>query len=424
LSIRACSAAGILGLSWVFAGFSLVACAQTPPPAQTPASPVPLPEPSPIATPKITLPLRQVAAAELPLDLGRDPQLWRQGQQPGDRLRLLAAIDHSLRYLRAAKALKDYQDYTAPGRPGQLFGDQPLRQRVLRSLQRFRQLVVQSSTPEALQAAVRKEFAFFQAVGKDNAGGVSFTGYYEAVYTGSPVRTATYRYPLYRLPADFKQWPQPHPTRLQLEGADGLQGDKGRLRGLELVWLRDRMEAFLVHIQGSAKLNLTNGRTMTVGYAGKTSYPYTSLGQELIRDGKVERENLTLPKVLQYFQQNPAELSLYIPRNKSFVFFKNTDGGPPTGSLQVPVTQERSIATDKSLMPPGALALIQAEIPYRNAQGQFEKQLVSRFVLDQDTGSAIKGPGRVDIFMGTGPVAKARAGLINTPGRLYYLLLK
>jgi membrane-bound lytic murein transglycosylase A len=284
--------------------------------------------------------------------------------------------------------------------------------------------VVQSPSPAALQAAVRQEFAFFQAVGKDNAGGVSFTGYYEAVYTASPVRTTTYRYPLYRLPADFQQWPQPHPSRLQLEGADGLQGGQGRLRGLELVWLRDRLEAFLVHIQGSARLQLTNGRLMTVGYAGKTNYPYTSIGQELIRDGKVEREGLTLPKVLQYFQQNPREMNTYLPRNQSFVFFSNTQGGAATGSIRVPVTPERSIATDKSLMPPGALALIQAEIPYRNAQGLLAKQLVSRFVLDQDTGSAIKGPGRVDIFMGTGPEAKARAGLINTPGRLYYLLLK
>jgi membrane-bound lytic murein transglycosylase A len=405
----------------------------------TPApSPVTLPTPPAPASPPPTAvpsgePLRLVAAAELPLDLGRDAQLWRQGSQPGDRPRLLAAVDNSLRYLQDAKALEDYRNYSAVGRAGQLFApflgtpnglDQQLRMRVVRSLRRFRQLIVQSSTPEALQAAVKREFAFFQAVGKDNAGGVSFTGYYEAVYTASPVRTNTYRYPLYRLPADFKQWPQPHPSRVQLEGADGLLGPKSRLKGLELVWLRDRLEAFLVHIQGSAKLQLTNGRTMTVGYAGKTNYPYTSLGQELIRDGKLEREGLTLPKVLHYFRQNPLELNTYIPRNQSFVFFSNTQGGPPTGSIRVPVTPERSIATDKSLMPPGALALVQVAIPYRNAQGQLEPQLVSRFVLDQDTGSAIKGPGRVDIFMGTGPQAKARAGLLNTPGRLYYLLLK
>jgi membrane-bound lytic murein transglycosylase A len=424
-------------------GLTLQACAQSPPaPAQvspTPApSPVTLPTPPAPASPPPTAvpsgePLRLVAAAELPLDLGRDAQLWRQGSQPGDRPRLLAAVDNSLRYLQDAKALEDYRNYSAVGRAGQLFApflgtpnglDQQLRMRVVRSLRRFRQLIVQSSTPEALQAAVKREFAFFQAVGKDNAGGVSFTGYYEAVYTASPVRTNTYRYPLYRLPADFKQWPQPHPSRVQLEGADGLLGPKSRLKGLELVWLRDRLEAFLVHIQGSAKLQLTNGRTMTVGYAGKTNYPYTSLGQELIRDGKLEREGLTLPKVLHYFRQNPLELNTYIPRNQSFVFFSNTQGGPPTGSIRVPVTPERSIATDKSLMPPGALALVQVAIPYRNAQGQLEPQLVSRFVLDQDTGSAIKGPGRVDIFMGTGPQAKARAGLLNTPGRLYYLLLK
>ncbi|NES46638.1 3D domain-containing protein, partial [Moorena sp. SIO2C4] len=112
------------------------------------------------------------------------------------------------------------------------------------------------------------------------------------------------------------------------------------------------------------------------------------------------------------------------PRNKSFVFFRETRGAPATGSLGLPVMAERSIATDKSIMPPGALALIQTSIPYPNAVGQLESRLVSRYVLDQDTGSAIKGPGRVDIFMGTGKLAGNRAGLINDTGELYYLLLK
>jgi membrane-bound lytic murein transglycosylase A len=336
---------------------------------------------------------------------------------------LLFAIDQSLRYLRTPEAIKDYQAYTAPGRPGASLGP-ALRERVTRSLQRFRQLVLQAKTPSQLQTGVRREFVFWQAIGKDNAGAVSFTGYYEAVYSASSIPTAEFRYPIYRRPADFDKWTNPQPTRTQLEGVDGLQASRGPLKGLEIAWLRDRMEAFLIQVQGSAQLRLQTGRLLTVGYAGKTNYPYTSIGQELIRDGKIPRAELTLPRLLEYFRQNPTELNTYIPRNQSFVFFKDTQGGAATGSIHVPVTQERSIATDKELMPPGALALIQAEIPYTQPGGRFEKQLVSRFTLDQDTGSAIKGPGRVDIFMGTGPTAKARAGLINTPGRLYYLLLK
>jgi membrane-bound lytic murein transglycosylase A len=193
---------------------------------------------------------------------------------------------------------------------------------------------------------------------------------------------------------------------------------------LELVWLRDRLQAFLIQVQGSARLQLTDGGTLTVGYAGRTDYPYTGIGRELVKDGKMRLEDLTLPALVKYFQTVPQDLNRYLPRNQRFVFFKDTQGTAATGSLGVPVTAERSIATDKSLMPPGALALIQTRIPYPNARGRLEPQLVSRFVLDQDTGGAIIGPGRVDIFMGTGAVAGDRAGLINATGQLYYLLLK
>lgn len=184
------------------------------------------------------------------------------------------------------------------------------------------------------------------------------------------------------------------------------------------------MEAFLVQIQGSARLNLTDGTQMTVGYAGKTDYPYTSIGQELGKDGKLPRSGITLPVLLQYFSENPYELNNYLPRNRGFVFFQETYGSPAMGSIQVPVTPERSIATDKSLMPPGALALVQMRLPFPNGAVQMEQRLVNRYVLDQDTGGAIKGPGRVDYYMGTGKLAGDRAGVTGGAGQLYYLLLK
>jgi len=188
--------------------------------------------------------------------------------------------------------------------------------------------------------------------------------------------------------------------------------------------LRDRLEAFLVQVEGSARLQLPDGKQMTVGYAGKTDYPYVSIGRELAKDGKLPLEGLTLEVLINYFRANPAELSQYLPRNQNFVFFKETYGAPAGGSIGVPVTAERSIATDKSIMPPGALALINAPIPLANATDQLEARMLNRYVLDQDTGSAIRGAGRVDIYMGTGPKAGDRAGMINGTGELYYLLLK
>jgi membrane-bound lytic murein transglycosylase A len=367
-------------------------------------------------TPTPQFPLTVVPTATLPVGLAQDHQIWQKiGSSKGDYQVLLKAIDHSLQYLATDKAQRDYQAYRMPG---------ITRSRVIRSLRRFRQLVVEAKSAQALETVVKREFQFYQSVGNDQRGKVDFTGYYEATYTASRKPTAVYRYPLYQAPGNFQQWPKPHPTRVQLEGADGLQGSQGRLKGLELVWLRDRLQAFLVQVQGSARLQITDGTEMTVGFAGKTNHPYTSLGKSLVKDGKFTLKELSLPLVIDYFQKNPQDLDRYIPLNQSFVFFRKTFGAPPTGSLGVPVTGERSIATDKSIMPPGALALIHTQLPYYNPNQKLEFQQVSRFVLDQDTGSAIKGPGRVDIFMGTGPNAKARAGVMTQSGQLYYLLLK
>ncbi|QEI42149.1 Membrane-bound lytic murein transglycosylase A [Dolichospermum sp. UHCC 0315A] len=344
--------------------------------------------------------------------LGLDEQLW--GKQ-GDKQALLSSIDNSLRYLATNKAIAIYQTYPIKG---------ITLDRVQRSLLRFRQLVVSSQSAAELQAAVRREFVFYQSVGNDGKGTVKFTAYYEPVYTASRVRTSLYKYPLYRLPADFQNWPKPHPKRIDLEGKNGLLGDKSKLRGLEILWFSNRLDPYMVHIQGSAQIKLTNGRRTSVGYAGGTDYAWTSIGKELAKDGKLPLSGLTMPKLITYFRQHPKELSNYLPRWERFVFFAETNGTPATGSILVPVTAERSIATDKSLMPPGALALIINSFPYPTNGGKLESRLVNRFVLDQDTGSAIKGPGRVDYFMGSGELAGDRAGIAGGNGLLFYLLLK
>ncbi|MBD2464033.1 murein transglycosylase A [Oscillatoria sp. FACHB-1407] len=361
------------------------------------------------------LPLQLRDRTQLPVEsyptlVGLDDQLW----EPQHRQALLTAIAHSLDYLQTPAAEAAYRQYPVSGFT---------RDRVRRSLLRFRELVQTTRSPVALQTVVMREFELYQSVGHDGLGTVDFTGYFEPTYVASRVPTAEFRYPLYREPANLTQWTQPHPTRTQLEGRDGLQGSRGLLRGLELVWLRDRLEAFLIQVQGSARLQLADGTVMTVGYAGRTEYPYTGIGRELIRDGKLPQEGLTLPRVIAYFQQNPDALNEYLPRNNRFVFFRETGGAPPLGSLSVPVTAERSIATDKTLMPPGALALIHTQLPYAT-ETDIEQRFVSRFVLDQDTGGAIRGAGRVDVFMGTGTLAGDRAGLVNTTGQLYYLLLR
>jgi membrane-bound lytic murein transglycosylase A len=362
----------------------------------------------------------QLSTAEPDSSLGVDEQLWGHNGFDRDWSVLMQSVNHSLSYLRSSKAIEDYKTLAPHLAPLGIDRD-----RVLRSVQRFRHLLLTAPSPQALQRQIQAEFDFYQSTGTDGQGRVHFTAYFEPTYAASRQPSAAYPYPLYRRPPDLETWPTPHPPRLALEGANGLQGAQGPLDGLELVWLADRLEAYLIQVQGSARLHLTDGSVMGVGYDGRTDYPYRSIGRALVEDGHFSAEELTLPKVIAYFRQHPEDLDRYIPQNDRFIFFKETTGTPATGSIGVPVLPERSIATDKSLMPPGALVLMHLELPYpAETPGEYQFRQISRYALNQDTGGAIQGPGRADIFLGTGTIAGERAGRVNSNGQLYYLLLK
>jgi membrane-bound lytic murein transglycosylase A len=268
-----------------------------------------------------------------------------------------------------------------------------------------------------MDAALRREFVLFEPAGLTP---VHFTGYFEPVYAASRVRTAAFRWPLYR----------PVNTRLPreaLEGRDGVPPPGSPLRGRELYYLRDRMEAFLVQVQGSARLRLPDGRVVRVQNAGTNGLPYTSVGRQLVRDGEIPAERLTLPVMLEWFRARPERLPDYLPRNGRFVFFApaRDSGAAPLGSAGVPLTAQRSMATDARALPPGAPALARIELVNPEAAAAWGgKPAVTRLVLGQDAGSAIRGPARVDLFVGSGPGAGLRAGVINSSGRLCYLLLR
>lgn len=238
-----------------------------------------------------------------------------ENTQLPDKKILLQAIDRSLGYLQTSNADVAYKNYELP---------EITRDRVSKSLQRFRQLLLKSKSATELHTAIEREFVLYQSIGKDNKGSVLFTAYYEPLYAASRVPTPEYRYPIYKLPADIESWSKPHPTRAQLEGVDGLQAEVGKLRGLELFWFRDRLEPYMIQIQGSAKLQLTDGTQTTVGYAGNTAYNYKSIGRELANDQILPLEGMTMPIILDYFHKHPQALNIYIPRDPSFVFFKKT----------------------------------------------------------------------------------------------------
>ena len=296
------------------------------------------------------------------------------------------------------------------------------------SVYAFRELAEEYESPSEFGQRIEAEFDFFTSVGSDGQGTVLFTGYYSPTFEGSRVRTATFRYPLFRLPEDLVKNSAtgeilgrrtgdgivPYPKRAEIE-------ESGMLAGTELVWLRSQWDVYLIHVQGSAALSLADGSVLHAGYAGNNGHPYVSPSRELVADGKISEAELSLDDVRAYFVAHPEDLDPYLRRNPRFIFFSEVNSSNwPQGSLGVPVTPLRSIATDKELFPPGGVTLVVTQAIDASGQSHPFEQLM----LDQDRGGAILSPGRVDIYFGIGPQAEKRAGGEYFEGRLFYLFLK
>lgn len=313
-------------------------------------------------------------------------------------------------------------------------------------------LAWQAQDADAFIAKLKQECDLYTSVGWDDRGTVLFTGYFTPILPASRVRTARFQHPLYTRPADLiadsttgevkgrrvGNTIEPYPPRRVIEQTN-------MLAGTELVWLESRLDAYLVEVQGSAKLTMTDGSTMLVGYAGSNGGDYTSLRQLLVDDGKLDKDTANLPAIKAYFRDYPQELDGYIRRNDRFIFFAQyTDASQwPAGSLGVKVEPMRSLATDKSVFPRGCVCLVMTtrgdgpvEDEPRATRGLFSFLRTTRdepaapqdgfqqWMLDQDTGGAIRAAGRADMYFGLGPAAEQQAGRQIAEGRLYYLFVK
>ncbi len=297
------------------------------------------------------------------------------------------------------------------------------------SLEAFAGMLDSPLTGRQLAAAIRDRFDVYISVGCDNRGTVLFTGYYTPIFDGSLERTGAFQYPLYKQPDDLVKGEDgvilgragpgktytPYPSRGELETS-------GELVGSELAWLGDPFEVYVAHVQGSAKVRLPDGELITVGYAANNGHEYRSIGREMVRDGKMRSDELNLKTMIDYFRTHPGEEQRYIQRNPRFVFFQMSTGDPH-GSLNEPVTAMRTIATDKSVYPRACLAFLSTKLPRVGSRVAVNRKFTG-FVLDQDTGGAIRAPGRCDVYMGTGDDAGRRAGQTYQEGKLYYLFLK
>jgi membrane-bound lytic murein transglycosylase A len=297
------------------------------------------------------------------------------------------------------------------------------------SVQRFADVLASSRTADAFRHTMLNEFEAYESVGWNGEGVVLFTGYYAPEFPASRTQTGAFQFPIYTRPSDLVTDPRDgHPIGQRLENGSigryptrGELDDANLLAGSELAWLQSPLDAYVVHVNGSAKFIMPNGEVMFVGYNGKTDRPYTGVGSEAVAEGLIAQDGLSLSALYDLYDRNPGVVERLIRRNENFVFFMDYDGKTwPSGSLGVKVHPRASLATDKAVYPAGSVCLVDTQ-----GVGDFGGSVpFFRFMVDQDTGGAIKAPGRADIYMGEGDEAETLAGGQLAEGRLYYFFLK
>lgn len=343
-----------------------------------------------------------------------------------DTASLVLAVDRSLRYYDGAGRNKTFRV------ADRLVGAKQMKETLIA----FREILQSGISIEQKQKRIAEEFIVHRASGENGDGAVLFTGYYEPLLEGSLTRTDKYKYPLYRPPPDIVMEKVsnnktkisrkingrmvPYYTRREIDVDGVLQG-----KGLELIWVSDPVELSSLHIQGSGKIKLEDGRILTVSYAKNNGRPFRSVVQNMLMQNKIDKSDTTY-RNFKVWLKGKSEKEIYqiLSHNERYIFFRFVDQ-EPVGSLGEPVTPDRSIATDPDYYPQGALAFIRLRKPVLDEENNVTKRVsFSRFVLNQDKGSAIKGPGRVDLFCGFGPKAQATAGSLKEKGELHFLLLK
>ena len=251
---------------------------------------------------------------------------------------------------------------------------------------------------------------FFRPVMITDGDDPLFTGYYEPELAGSRTRSARFSTPLYRLPDDAPQG-EPWLTREELLTTGALEN-----RGLELAWVEDPVEKFFLQIQGSGRIRLEDGGSIRVGYGGKNGHPYRSIGMELVRRGVFEDHQVSAQVIRNWVREHPEDGVALLYHNPSYVFFREVTQVPPDkgplGAMNRSITAGRSIAIDPEFVPLGAPVWLEKD----------GAAPIQRLMVAQDTGSAIKGAQRADIFYGTGAEAGREAGRIRDTGRMVVLL--
>lgn len=310
------------------------------------------------------------------------------------------------------------------------------------SLEHFLNFLEQEPSPKELARFVRNEFQVYRSRGaknqQDSKPRVIFTAYHEYFLSAKLSPDREYRYPIYAKPKDLKEFRKkngqrivrrqrgnnlvPYYTRKEIDSDKVLQG-----KGLEIAWSRSPLDILFLQIQGSGWIFVPGSdEKYHIRYAADNGHPYQSVGRALIESGAIPKAEFSRQKMIEFLEGlSEQERQMVLNVNPRYIFFEIVSATHQTrGSLAVPLTAGRSIATDPKIFPKGALAFIQTELPVQDANGRWSTKPLTRFVLNQDEGGAIQGAGRVDFFMGGGEEASLTAQRMWYPGELYFLLKK
>ena len=312
---------------------------------------------------------------------------------------------------------------------------------MIQSLGYFLNFIQTKPSREDLKKFIESNYWVYQADGKDSSAQVLFTGYYEPILKGSLNKSAEYKFPIYARPDDlvtidlslfssrFKgqrligrytdKTIVPYYSRKEIEYGGCLEDRAGTI-----AWISDPVDLFFLQIQGSGKIWLDNDQIINVHYDTTNGQPYRSIGKLLIERGKIPRSEMSMQKIRAYLYSHPAEVGNILNYDSSYVFFRLEKEGP-LGCLGVKLTPGRSLAVDRKLFPLSALSFIETKKPLVRNDKEIQTWInFRRFVLNHDTGGAIQGPGRADLFWGHGTYAEIAAGYMQHLGKLYFLVLK
>ena len=318
--------------------------------------------------------------------------------------------------------------------------DQYTSSHLLRSLDHFERLYREKGDGSILKDELNKSYILYKSVGRDNEGEMLCTGYYEPLLYGSLARTDRFAWPVYRCPEDLIEAdlgrfdPEvegriirgrveadrliPYYSRREIDREGILSG-----RDLELVWVDDPIKLFFLHIQGSGRIRLTDGATLRVGYDCSNGRAYSSLGRYMVDKGLIPAAEISMQSMYDWLTAHPRQAADLLCINESYIFFRVLDSGV-LGNINVPLTPNRTVAMDHRIFPKGALGWLASRKPLVREGQVAGWESFSRFVMVQDTGAAIKGPGRLDLFFGCSEEAELAAGRMKEPGRFYFLVMK